>query len=210
MGAQRALADLGLEKVALAPLLGAAGRAFGFLAKPLTGLASRVGGMLTRGVAATGASPGTMSFMQNVGRGAARDAGMFGLLGGGIGAATAEPGQRGEGFLRGAAGGMLGGAAWRVGGNLTRQGLFHGLGRQNYMALGRAGRPGWFSSPKAFGSKVVTGGLPFAGAMGASMAMPTFDKEPNAPQTWGGAAQQQVANYDQPQYAGYMPSGFGS
>lgn len=206
MGAQQALADLGLEKEAF---FGAIGTAARFLAKPLTGLASRFGGMLTRGVEAAGASPGTMRFMKQVGTGAARDAGLFGLLGGGIGAATAEPGQRGEGFLRGAAGGMLGGAAWRMGSNLATQGLIRGLGQPTYANLARTAHKGWFSSPQAFGAKMVTRGLPFAGAMGASMAMPTFDKEPNAPQTWGGAAQQQVANYGQPQYAGYMPPGFG-
>lgn len=208
MGAQQALADLGLEKVAV-PLLGLLGGAARFLAKPLTGLAARAGGMFTRGVSAAGASPGTMSFLGNVSRGAARDAGMFGLLGGGIGAATAEPGQRGEGFLRGAASGMLGGAAWRMGSNLARRGLISGIGGQNWGKLHQVAKPGWFSSPQAFGAKMVTRGLPFAGALGASMAMPTFDKEPDAPQTWGGAAQQQVANYGQPQYAGYMPGNGG-
>ena len=203
MGAQRALTDLGLEKEALLGALVSAGR---FLAKPLTGLAGRIGSMFTRGVASAGASPGAMGLMKQVGSGAARDAGMFGLIGGGLGAATAEPGQRGEGFLRGAAGGMLGGAAWRMGSNLATQGLIRGLGQPTYANVARTAHTGWFSSPQAFGAKMVTRGLPVAGALGASMAMPTFDKEPNAPQTWGGTAQQQITNYNQPQYAG---SGYG-
>lgn len=209
MGAQQALADLGLEKNAF--FLGAAAKGlWGLASKPLLGVANRIGGWALGGAKAMGASPKTMGFLSNLGRGAARDAASFGLFGGGLNAALADPGQRGEAFLRGAAGGMLGGAAWRMGGNAARMGLQRGLGQKAWQGLEAAGKPGWFSSPKAFGSKMVTSGLPFAGAMGASSFMPTFDKEPDAPQTWGGSAQQQVANYGQPQYAGYMPPGYGS
>lgn len=222
MGAAQAITDLGLEKTAF---IG------GLLARPVAWL----GGKILGGAARLGASPRTLQTLQTIGKGVPREAAGFGLLGGGIGALTAEEGHRGEGFARGLAGGMLGGVGWGLGKNLASMGLQRGLGQAGYGALQRAAGPVqnvrslnpfsrkrvdrtlWFGGfgqgagqgMRQFGANLALKGVPLAGAFAGSAMMPTLDREPGAPQTWGGAAQQQVANYGQPQYAGYTPYGAG-
>jgi hypothetical protein len=195
-GVMQALEDLGLldgmEKEAfwgniVRPALGAlwkytGGKAVGATAAPM----SWAGQGVQKAVSSV--SPTAGSFLGRVGRGAAREAAGFGLLSGGINAAMAEPGERGSAFARGFAGGALGGLGWRAGRNLTHQGLNQFLGSQRMGQLARAGHAGggifpslragqYGQAASALGAKAVTRGLPFAGALGASMAMPTFETE---------------------------------
>jgi hypothetical protein len=194
-GAQAALEDLGLsdmEKEAiwssvLRPALGAlwkhtGGKLISGVAKPMSWAGQKAVGQIGK------VSPGAAKFLSTAGRGAARDAASFGLLSGGLNAATAEPGDRLSAFGRGFAGGALGGAAWRMGGSAARMGLGKALGTTAGGAsrmgnLYRAGRHGWFGGGlKGFGAKAVTSGVPLAGALGASMMMPTFDSQQQAQQ----------------------------
>jgi len=189
-GAQAALEDLGLsdmEKEAiwgtvLKPALGALWKHTG--GKLISGAAKPMGWLGQKAVSQVGkVSPGAAKFLGTAGQGAARDAAAFGLLSGGLNAATAEPGDRLSAFGRGFAGGALGGAAWRMGGSAARMGLGKAIGRQRMGDLYRAGRHGWFGGgAKGFGSKLVTSGVPLAGALGASMMMPTFDSQQQAQQ----------------------------
>lgn len=207
-GAERALADLGLldlEKTAiwskvLKPALGTAwkhtsGKLVGATAKPLEWAGHKAVGAIRGTFGDTAAS-----LARRIGRGVGREAAGFGLLSGGLSAATAAPGERLEAFGRGFAGGALGGAAWRMGGTATRMGLRKALGKtpagvSRMKQLHQAGRPGWFGGfrgPegglgrgfKSMGAKMLTSGVPFAGALGASTMMPMFEKEhvPQQPQ----------------------------
>lgn len=200
-GAEAALDALGLsdmEKHAIwgaivRPALSAAwkhtgGRLIGATAKPM----QWAGGKATEAIGKR-FGPEWAARAASIGRGAGRDAASFGLLSGGLSAATAEPGDRLSAFGRGFAGGALGGAAWRMGGAGAKRLLYKGLGRQRYMNLARAGRPGWFGGfrgpggsvsggLKSFGAKAAVGGVGLGGALGASMMMPTFESSQQAQQ----------------------------
>jgi hypothetical protein len=162
----------------LSKLWGATGsKVVGATAKPMGWLGQKAVGQVGK------VSPGAAKFLGAAGKGAARDAASFGLLSGGLNAATAEPGDRLSAFGRGFAGGALGGAAWRMGGAAARMGLGKAIGAQRMGNLYRAGRHGWFGGGlKGFGSKAVTAGVPLAGALGASMMMPTFETQQQAQQ----------------------------
>lgn len=204
-GAQAALDDLGLsgmEKEAiwgsiLRPALGAlwkhtGGKLISGAAKPMAWAGQKAVGQIGK------VSPRAAGFLGEAGKGAARDAAAFGLLSGGLNAATAEPGSRLSAFGRGFAGGALGGAAWRMGGSAARMGLGKALGNTASGAsrmgnLYRAGRHGWFGGFRgptgslgqgfrSMGAKAVTTGVPLAGALGASMMMPTFETPQQAQQ----------------------------
>jgi len=174
-------------------LFGGAARASNALAKPIGDLGNRAvqqaGGRL-------GLSSKRIGQIQGLGKGMAREGVGFGLLGGGINAALADPGQRGEAFARGFGGGMLGGMAWRGAGNLATAGLKRGLGAQRYGRLETAAKPGFTGnlfrdvakdgkvgpvSLRSMGAKTLIGGVPLAAGLGASMYMPTFEKEPQNP-----------------------------
>jgi hypothetical protein len=172
---------------------GGKGGALGAVAEPI----GRAGQWAAqRGGTAMGLKPGTISKVQDLGKGMAREAVGFGALSGGLSAATAEPGQRGEAFLRGFGSGALGGLAWRGAGNLATAGLKRGLGagaggaarvermtaRQGQPWLG-GGKMGVGERAKVWGSKALMGGVPFAAGMGASMMMPTFEGGHGAPRT---------------------------
>jgi len=77
-----------------------------------------------------GVSPGTHKWLTTAGKGVASDMVGFGLLGGGINAALADPGERLKAFGTGAVGGALSGAAWRGTSNVLAAGqksLYRGL-----------------------------------------------------------------------------------
>lgn len=131
-------------------------------------------------------SPGAGEWLGRAGQGAAREMAGFGLLSGGINAAMAEPGERGSAFARGFAGGALGGLGWRAGGNLTRMGLNQAFGARNMGRLTETANRGIWSNlrsgnygqaGRSAAAGAITKGLPFAGALGASMAMPTFETQ---------------------------------
>ena len=197
VGTQQALVDLGLAKEAFwGAALGAVGRGLwgagrgllNFVSKPAANMFGRVGEGVMGAAGRAGVSPQNLARLRTLGQGAAGDAATFGMIGGGVGAATAEPGDRLSGFGRGFAGGALGGAAWRMGSNAATMGMGRALGPQNMARINQAGSQGWFGGGlKGFGAKALTGGVPLAGGLGASMAMPTFEKEP----------QQQQAQYAQ-------------
>jgi hypothetical protein len=203
-GTNTALAELGLTpsetltKEAALPLLALLGRGAWALGKGLLGAGGRAAGVVARPLGSAGhravqavgqrvgASPARIQQIQRLGKGMAREAVGFGALSGGLEAAMADPGQRGQAFLRGAAGGALGGLAWRGAGNLARAGLQRGLGA----GAGGAARLGRLSAlqqqpwlkgqmplgqrARGWGAKALMGGVPFAAGLGASMMMPTF------------------------------------
>ena len=61
--------------------------------------------------------------LQELGGGLAGQMGSWGLLGGGLEAALAEPGERGKGFARGFGLGALGGLGWGAGSRLAQRGV---------------------------------------------------------------------------------------
>jgi len=66
-------------------------------------------------------SPKTYSWLRTAGRGMPKDMVSFGLFGGGINAALADPGDRMSAFGKGFAGGALSGVAWRGASNVLRR-----------------------------------------------------------------------------------------
>ena len=68
------------------------------------------------------AAPRAYEWSRVAGRGVPREALGFGLLGGVLNSAMADPGERMKAFGTGFAGGALGGAAWRGAGNVIRHG----------------------------------------------------------------------------------------
>lgn len=188
-GTQQALEDLGLTKEA-GLMWDAARGLYGVVKAPIQGIFGRLGRSALNMGRTAGLSEKTLGTLSNIGQGAASEAAGFGLLGAGLGAATAEPGQRSDAALRGFAGGALGGGAWRMGGNAARMGmgkvLGSNMGKLQQVAGNAATTPWqkrWFGSAKGFGANALTKGVPFAGAMGASMAMPTFEQNPQAQQS---------------------------
>lgn len=196
-GVLRALQDMGLtngrDKEAFwGAVAGAARTGLGALWKhtggKLVGATAAPMGWAGQGIqsAVSKVSPGAGQWLGQAGQGAAREMAGFGLLSGGINAATAEPGERGSAFARGFAGGALGGLGWRAGSNITNMGLKQVFGPRN---LGRlqetAGRGIWSNlrsgnygqAGRSAAAGAITKGLPFAGALGASMMMPTFETE---------------------------------
>lgn len=201
-GSNQALTDLGLlsaeelEKTAwVAPALAAAGRVLPWLWRGVKGLwgagGKAVGAVATpigaAGRGATqavgsrlGASPATIAKIQGLGKGMARDAVGFGLFGGGIEAATAKPGERGQAFARGFGSGALGGMAFRGAGNLATAGMKRMMPKA-YAGLETAAKPGFLgelgpgqSRLKSIGATTLVGGVPFAAGMTASMYTPQF------------------------------------
>jgi len=189
-GMSQAMQDLGMSKEAAiwgalgslgSKLWGATGgKAVGWAAKPFEWMGQKALGAVGQ------ASPGAANWLGRVGAGAGREMAGFGLLTGGLNAATAEPGERGQAFARGFAGGALGGLGWRAGGNLTRMGMQRGLGAARMGAIESAAKPGMWESFRqggmgqgfrTMGAKALTAGVPFAGAMGLSMAAPTFETQ---------------------------------
>lgn len=221
-GSTAALADLGLvppeggmEKQAWGALLSAAGRGLLAGGKWLGSKLWSGAGAATKAVASPvgkagnkavewagtrlGATPQTIKKIQGLGKGMATEAVGFGALGGGIEAAMAEPGQRGQAFLRGFGSGALGGLAFRGAGNLATAGLRKGLGAgaggaarlkrldalKDQPWLG--GKMPFTQRMKGWGAKAMMGGVPFAAGMAASMYTPHF----------GGPAQQPQSPYAQ-------------
>lgn len=207
-GANTALETLGLEKTALLGGLLArlGGRAATNVAtsaasKAAPGLWARTGGRLLEGMASplgraghkavdvagrwAGASPQTIERVKGLGQHMARETVAGGLLGGGLEAALADPGERGGAFLRGAAGGALAGAAYRGASNLATAGLRRGLGPQRFSRLETLAKQPWFgkleqgqSRLKGIAAKMPIAALPFAVGTGASFMTPTFHKGP--------------------------------
>jgi len=68
------------------------------------------------------AAPRAYEWSRVAGRGVPREALGFGLFGGVLNSAMADPGERMKAFGTGFAGGALGGAAWRGAGNVIRHG----------------------------------------------------------------------------------------
>lgn len=195
-GAHQALNSLGLSemektavwgtlarigsKALIKPISWAGQKSVGTIAKPLASVGQRILGQIGQ------INPRAAQFLQQAGRGAAREAAGGGLLMGTLNAATAEPGDRLSAFGRGFAGGALGGAAFGMGRNVTRMGLGRALGAKNMANLYRAGRPGivgGFRGPqgtlgrglRSIGAKTITGGVPLASGIGLSMLAPTFE-----------------------------------
>jgi hypothetical protein len=234
-GSTTALADLGLispdelEKTAVWGLIGRGALALG---RGLWGLGGKLwgaGGAVTKAVAKPfgamgnkavqwtgsrlGASPEMIGKIQGLGKGMAGEAVGFGALSGGINAAMAEPGQRGEAFLRGFGSGALGGLAWRGAGNLATAGMRrvmpNAMKSMEGLAKAEAGAAPW---SHRWGSKAVVGGVPFAAGMAASMYTPSFEKhEPTTFQRYAphvGYAARLGANVAMPRM-GAFPSGPG-
>lgn len=212
LGVEKAAAEAGLTKEAFL------GKALWGLGKGLWGAVKGVGKPLWRTGAAAiekplaGAgraigkrimphlSPGGRAWLGAATRTIPREAGMFGLLGGGMGAAMAPEGERLEGTLRGLAGGVLGGAGWGAARGLSRYGLARGMksvvGGKGMSEVARRARMPLLSTlagkgvaggklapgemGKILGTKALLGGVPLALGLGASMHMPTFEKHPYA------------------------------
>ena len=160
-------------------LWGVGGKALGAVAKPVGGAGNWA---VQRGGTALGASPGRIKQIQGLGKGMATEAVGFGALSGGINAAMADPGERGTAFMKGFGSGALGGLAWRGAGNVASAGLKRGLGK-HFTGVEAAsqnpvfsGTGGFGQRAKAFGSKALLGGVPFAAGMGASLMTPTFEE----------------------------------
>lgn len=208
-GALQALTDMGLTKEA-----GLWGSLWKYTGGKLVGAAAKPfewGGRAV-GTAVSEASPTAGKFLRNLTRGSARDMASFGLLGGGINAAMADPNERWDAFQRGFGGGALGGLAWRVGSRGTQIGMQKGLGKPTMRSLvqashgnrrfnpvtkryegggvfGNLGQGHYGTALKSLGAKTVLTGAPFAGAMGLSMLTPEelfAKKQQNAFPTPGG------------------------
>jgi hypothetical protein len=143
------------------------------------------------------------------GQGMGKDMATFGLLGGGINAAMAPEGERGKAFLSGLAGGAAGGAAWRGASNLLGKGLRYTQGKYNVLGgaegakkmlnLASSKNPVLFGEGakgitgterlKRLGAKTLTKAVPFAGAWGASMLVPTGGEDAQIPDAGPGAGQ---------------------
>jgi hypothetical protein len=129
-------------------------------------------------------------------KGVGKDIASFGLLGGGLNAAMADPGERGSAFAKGFASSIPMAMAWGGTQNLLSKGLSHTMSRYGVLGgkqgverlsqlakspvLGKGGGS-LGNRAKAMGSRLLTGenmpmgiGLPFAGAWLASdLAMPS-------------------------------------
>lgn len=161
-----------------------------------------VGSLLGRGAAALGR--GLWGAGKLLGRGAARalpggrETLMYGGISGGLGALTADPGERLEGLLKGFGTGLIGGAGWHYGtrgmgglmkrlarsGTLARRTPGLAGSMQQAMGIGKfkgAGPVGWGEllgaqryapgeAARLFGAKALVGVPTLAGAYGASMA----------------------------------------
>ena len=244
-GATNALADLGLitsndelEKLGWAPLVAGLARALPWIARggrALWGLGSKLWGAggkaielgakpigaLGRGITQRvgtrlGASPEMIGKIQGLGKGMAREGVGFGLFGGGLEAAMAEPGERGQAFMRGFGSGMLGGMAFRGASNLATAGMRRMM-PQAFPKLETMAKPGFFgklgpgeSRLKSMGAKMLVGGVPFAAGMGASMFTPTFHGQPQSSyQQYAPYAARLGAGVTMPHVMGAYPGGYG-
>ena len=120
---QKMAAELGRQQLEKeAGIISGLGAAYKALRGATTGMLGRAG----KGVLSRVKHPGARKWLGMAGQGGARDMWTFGALGGGLGALT-NPEDRAGGFLRGFAGGALGGLGWRAGSNvatgLARKGL---------------------------------------------------------------------------------------
>ena len=203
-GTQQALEDLGLTKEA--NILWNAGRGLlNAAAKPISWAFGRAGKSLLGLGQTAGLGQGTTNFLRTVGRGAGHDMAIGGLLSGGWGAATADPGKGWEGFKNNFLPGVIGGGVYRAGSTLAQQGLLRGMGTRNYRAIAHAAGPktgpgsGWFGgfahkTPsgivqgntsqgfKQLGANALRTGVPVAAGIGA-MQVPMGEQDPQAQQT---------------------------
>lgn len=240
-GVQYAFDTLGFSESEKRAFLGAVGKAVGGIGKGLWGAAKGVGNAVSNTVAAPiaatgrgvtnfvgknlGASPQAIQkFQGTIGRGVAKDMASFGLLSGGLEAATADPGDRMGAFARGFGTGALGGAAYKGVANAAKATNFKMMGAQNYKAMGSTANRGVFSRPdlagtslgnqvaqrgKSLGAKALIGGVPFAAGTAASMASPILEKSPptmnSGMQAGMQAAGMQQGLYPQQTYGEYNP-----
>lgn len=131
-----------------------------------TGLFGRAGKAITSAVGKQ--SPGAARWLARAGKGAAPEMWTFGVLGGGLGALT-NPEDRMGGFMRGFAGGALGGLGWRAGSNIARRAMQKGLlklpGGKEFMYKGYKNRLFRKLTPAEQGRSLLaakgsTGGVP--------------------------------------------------
>lgn len=163
------------------------GRALKSVSEPLGNAANRAVGWAGN---KAGLGQNTIAGIQRLGAGAAGDAVSFGALSGGINAAMADPGERMSAFGKGFAGGALGGAAWRMGGNVATGALNKGLGAISKTApetMKALQAQPWFRGDmpiaqraKGWGAKALMGGAPLVAGYYASEAMPTFGHNTSA------------------------------
>lgn len=220
-GIEKAAAEAGLEKEAILGLLGKGLMSLGRLglkgmgkltdltAKPFAAAGRGIEGGLQRALPKAkwlqSGAGGEASALRNVFKGTARDMASFGLLGGGIGALTSEPGQRGEGFLKGFLPGALGGLGWGAGSNLASAGL-------NRLGVGQLAKqtiqPGMSLGQKAkiVGSKAVMPVATMGAGMAGSMAIdPTMYGSGQTAMQAAPAARPM----SRPMSFGYQPQGYG-
>jgi hypothetical protein len=167
-GAYQALHDLGLAVIRpkTAGVLDWAGRWAG---KPLAWAGNRLVGALGRSTRPEVAAWAPR--LGNFGKGLATQMGSWGLLGGGLEAALAEPGERGKAFARGAGMGALTGLGWGAGERLALRGAGRfvpgGAARLEELGKGRAifSRTGALADrSKILGSKALAFGGGVAGS----------------------------------------------
>lgn len=190
-GIEKAAADAGLEKDALlAGLLGKGLMRLGGLGlKGMSGAASLTakpfawaGRMAERGLQkalpnAKWLKPGPggeASALRSAFKGTPKDMASFGLFSGGLSALSAEPGERGDAFLKGFVPGALGGLGWGVGSNLASKGLGR-LGIKQLAAKKVTPEMALGQKAKIYASKAVapvaTMGTGLAGSMALDPSM---------------------------------------
>jgi hypothetical protein len=213
-GVRHAFQSLNFSETEKRAFLAALGRGALAAGKGLWGAGSKVLGGVSKaiaepinaaGSAATnfvgknlGASPQAISkFKGTIGKGIGSDMASYGLFSGGIGAATADPGERMRGFARGFGTGAVGGAVYGAAANATTAGLRKGLGAPGFQNMSHVSNQGIIGKrpdlagtsignqatqrAKSLGAKALIGGVPMAVGTAASFAAPTFDKEPTDP-----------------------------
>ena len=163
---QKIAAELGREAFEKEAIWGLLSGAYKGLRTLGTGLFGRAGKAITGAVGKH--SPRAAQILSRAGRGAAPEMWTFGMLGGGLGALT-NPEDRASGFLRGFAGGALGGLGWRAGSNVARRALQKGLlkvpGGKEFMQKGYSTRLFRKLTPAEQGRSLLaakgsTGGVP--------------------------------------------------
>jgi hypothetical protein len=152
-GLEQALEEGGLEKEAFWGLLGR--------------------GALNLGKGLWGASKGLYSGASKILPGG-KDTLAFGLFGGGLGALTAEPGSRGEGFLKGFGSGVIGGTGWHYGGKAAK-GILGGLAKSKTMMKHAPGLGERMQQVMGVGTHAGQAPMTFRGILG-SQGMGMADK----------------------------------
>lgn len=149
VGAALALAEYASHEMDKQAFIGSVASAGSALGRGLWG-AGKMGWGGVKGV--YGAAKVPFKPFDLLGKGVGNEMLSFGTFGAGLGAATADPGERLQGALHGFVGGAIGGAGWGVGRNATKK-LIGGAFKNSPKGSFRGMMGEYANNPKAQGIK---------------------------------------------------------